>query len=91
MVDTYSVSTSWLKLKQIHVPTVEENLRQDLTDTLYTFKRQRLAQMVSSLTDQLRGADEERQRQLLTEIKYYSDLSRKLGTALGQVIAPRFN
>ena len=91
MVDTYSLSNSWLKLKQIHVPTIEENLRQDLTDTLYTFKRQRLTQMVHSLTDQLRDADEERQRQLLNEIKYYSDLSRKLGNALGQVIAPHFN
>ncbi len=91
MVDTYSVSSSWLKLKQIHIPTVEENLRQDLTDTLYTFKRLRLAQMVRSLSEQLQSADEDRQRQLLIEIKYYSDLSRKLGNALGQVIAPRFN
>lgn len=91
MVDTYSVSDSWSKLKQIHVPTIEENLRQDLTDSLYTFKRQRLAQKVHSLTDQLRDADEERQSQLLSEIKYYSELSRSLGNALGQVIAPRIN
>ncbi len=91
MVDTYSVSDSWMKLKQIHVPKIEENLKQDLTDTLYTFKRLRLMQMVRSLNDQLRGADETRQLQLLTEIKYYSDLARTLGQALGQVISPRFN
>ncbi len=91
MVDTYSVSDSWMKKKQIHVPTIEENLRQDLTETLYTFKRQRLYQMVSSLTDQLRGADEEQQRQLLTEIQFYSNLARSIGNALGQVIAPRYN
>ena len=47
--------------------------------------------MVSSLTDQLRGADEEQQRQLLTEIQFYSNLARSIGNALGQVIAPRYN
>lgn len=91
MVDTYSVSDSWMKMKQIHVPKIEENLKQDLTDTLYTFKRQRLMQMVHSLNDQLRTADETQQLQLLTEIKYYSDLARTIGQALGQVISPRFN
>ena len=91
MVDTYSVSDSWMKLKQIHVPTIEENLCQDVTETLHTFKRQRLAQLVNSLTDKLRTADEESQRQILTEIQYYSSQSRKLGDALGQVIAPRFS
>ena len=89
MVDTYSLSDSWLKLKQIHVPTIEENLRQDLADTLYTFKQQRLTQMVRDLTDQLRSADEERQRELLAEIQHYSQLVRTLGQALNQVITPR--
>ncbi len=91
MVDTYSVSESWKKLKNIYVPTIEQNLRQDLTETLYTFKRQRLSQMVRTLTDQLRTADEERQRQLLHDIHNYSSLVRKLGNALGQVIVPTFN
>ena len=85
------MSESWFKLKKIHVPTIEENLRQDLTETLYTFKRQRLSQMVHTLTDQLRGADEERQTQLLRDIQYYTTLSQTIGKALGQVISPRYN
>ncbi len=91
MVDTYSISSSWLKLKQIHVPTIEENLQQDLTETLYTFKRQRLNQIVCSLNEQLRSADVEHQQQLLTEIQSYSNLARQLSNALGQVITPHLN
>jgi len=88
MVDTYSLSDSWLKLKRIHVPTIEDNLRQDLLDTLYTFKQQCLLRIVRQKTDELRGADEEKQMQLLSEIKYYNDTLRTLGNALNQVIAP---
>ncbi len=89
MMDTYSVSESWLKLKNIHVPTIEENLRQDLMDSLLTFKQQRIKQIVHDKTEELRDADADQQITLLNEINYYSDLARKLGNMLNQVIAPR--
>ena len=88
MVDTYSVSDSWFKLKQIHIPTIEENLQQDLTDTLYTFKEQRLRQMIREKREMLHGADAERQTELLREIDYYTRLAHQLGAALNQVISP---
>lgn len=89
MMDTYSVSESWFKLKNIHVPTIEENLRQDLHDTLLTFKQQRIMQILHDKTEELRGADTERQELLLNEINYYSGMARTIGSALNQVIAPR--
>ena len=89
MVDTYSLSDSWLKSKQIHVPTIEENLRQDLTDSLYTFKAMRLKNIIRDKREQLRDTtDADRQRELLTEIDYYTKMYNTLGQALGQVIAP---
>ena len=89
MVDTYSLSDSWLKSKKIHVPTIEENLRQDLTDSLHTFKAARLKQLIHSRREQLRETtDAEHQRELLTEIDYYTKIHNTLGQALGQVIAP---
>ena len=89
MVDTYSLSESWLKIKRIHVPTIEDNLRQDLSDTIFTFKQQCLLRIVRQKTDELLGADEERQMQLLGEIKYYNETLQSLGKALNQVIAPK--
>ena len=89
MVDTYSLSDSWLKSKNIHVPTIEENLRQDLIDSLHTFKAVRLKNTIREKREQLRSTtDEERQRELLTEIEYYTKTYNTLGQALGQVIAP---
>lgn len=89
MVDTYSLSDSWLRSKNIHVPTIEENLRQDLTDSLHTFKALRLKNIIRDKREQLRGTtDDEHQRELLTEIDYYTKMHNALGQALGQVIAP---
>lgn len=89
MVDTYSLSDSWLKSKKIHVPTIEENLRQDLSDSIHTFKAMRLKQLISSRREQLRETnDADQQRELLTEIDYYTKIHNTLGQALGQVIAP---
>ena len=89
MMDTYTVSDSWFKLKNIHVPTIEENLRQDLTDSLLTFKQQRIKQIVHDKTLELSGADADRQQVLINEILYYKGLEKTLGTALNQVLSPR--
>ncbi len=90
MMDAYSVSESWFKIKNIHVPTIEENLRQDLMDSIFTFKQQRIKQIIHDKTEELRGADTERQMILLNELKYYNGLARTLGNALNQVITPKY-
>jgi len=89
MMDTYSLcEDSWRK-KNIYPPKVEDNLLKDVTDSINTFKSIRLAQMIEERRERLIGASEEDQMQLLGEIKYYSDIARQIGKALGFVITPK--
>ena len=90
MMDTYSLSESW-KDKGIYVPRIEDNLLQDLTETIYTFKTGRLAQMIAERRERLRTAGEDEQRELLAEIQQYSNLGRQMQQLRHIVIAPRSN
>ena len=87
MMDTYSLSDTW-RAKGIFVPKLEENLQQDITESLYTFKSNRLAHMIAERREQLHTADEDRQRELLAEIKQLTDISRQMRQACNIVIAP---
>ena len=87
MMDTYSLSETW-KQKGIFVPKIEDNMLQDLKESLYTFKCGRLAQMIEERRERLRSADEEEQRELLAEIQQYSTVSRQMQQARNIVIAP---
>ena len=89
MLDTYSLcEDSWRK-KGIYPPKIEDALLQDVRDSLNTFKAHRIAQMIEERRERLIGASEEEQRELLSEIKQYSDIARQIGRALGFVITPR--
>ncbi len=91
MMDTYSLcEDSWRK-KGIYPPKIEDALLQDVDDSLNTFKSLRLAQMIAERRERLIGASEEEQGELLNEIAYYSEILRKLGKALGMVIARRLD
>lgn len=90
MMDTYSLSDSW-RIKGIFIPKMEDNLQQDLTDSIYTFKSGRLAQMIEELREQLPTASVERQRELLVQIKSYNVVARQLQEARHIVIAPHYN
>ena len=89
MIDTYTLCEESWKKKDIYTPKIEDNLLQDVSDSLGTFKSMRLAQMIAERREQLRTANTEQQQQLLAEIKQYTDISRILANKLGQVIAPR--
>ncbi len=91
MMDTYSICEESWKKKNIYPPKEEDNLLQDVRDSLNTFKSLRLAQMIAERRERLMGASDEEQMQLLAEIKQYTDLSRKIGSALGMVIARRLD
>ena len=91
MMDTYSLcEESWRK-KGIYPPKIEDALLQDVSDSLNTFKSLRLAQMIAERRERLIGASEGEQGELLNEIAYYSEILRKLGKALGMVIARRLD
>lgn len=87
MMDSYSLSDSW-RAKGVFIPKIEDNLLQDLRESIFTFKSARIAQMVAERREQLRTADEDGQRMLLAEIKQYTDLARQMQQARNIVIAP---
>ena len=87
MMDTYTLCEESWKKKDIYPPRIEDNLLQDVKDSLGTFKSLRLTQMIDERREQLLStADADRQRQLLTEIKQYTDLLHQIGSRLGMVI-----
>ena len=90
MMDTYSLSDSW-RTKGVYVPKIEDNLMQDLTESLYTFKSERIAQMIEERREQLRTASEDRQRELLAEMQQYAALGRQMQQARNIVIAPHYS
>ena len=90
MMDTYSLSDTW-RQKGVFIPKVEDNLLQDLTESIYAFKSNRLAQMIDELREQLRSATEEREQELLVQIQQYSIIAHQLQKARNIVIAPHYN
>lgn len=87
MMDSYSLSESW-RAKGVFIPKIEDNLLQDLRESIFAFKSARISQMVAERREQLRTADEDGQRMLLSEIKQYTDLARQMQQARNIVIAP---
>ncbi len=94
MMDTYSLCPGWdRKVKEmgVYVPKANDNLLQDVTDSVYAFKNHRLSQMINDCREQLRNADEEKQRELLAQIKEYTSVSHQLQKARNIVISPHYN
>ena len=93
MMDTYSLCKGWeKKVKElgVFIPKPDDNLLQDVTDTVYAFKIQSLMSVINERREALRGADTEREREILMEINQYSEVLRNLQKAKGMVIAPRY-
>ena len=88
MMDTYSLSDTW-RSKGVFIPKIEDNLLQDLTESIYAFKSGRLAQMTAELREQLRTATADEQNELLFQIQQYNTVMRQLQQARNIVIAPR--
>ena len=87
MMDTYTLCEESWKKKDIYPPKIEDNLLQDVKDSLGTFKSQRLTQMIDERREQLLTTmDDERQRLLLAEIKQYTDLLHQIGRNMGMVV-----
>ncbi|MBQ8703613.1 MAG: DNA primase [Bacteroidales bacterium] len=89
MMDTYTLSDTWRR-KGVFVPKPEDNLLQDLTESIYTFKSGRMAQMIADLRERLRSASVDEERELLTKIQQYTAVARQLQQARNIVIAPHY-
>ena len=92
-MDTYTLCEGWEKKKKelgVFIPKPEDNLLQDLTDTVYAFKSQSVAYRMAQLRDQLRTADTDQQRDLLSQLQQYAAVNRQLQQARNIVIGPRY-
>lgn len=86
MLDTYRISDSW-RQKQVFVPSLEDHLQDDLTETLLTFKMKCIDNRIADNARRFREArSKEDIDQLLAEKKNLVDLRRQLGLALHRVI-----
>ena len=93
MMDSYTLCEGWESKRElgVFIPKIEDNLLQDLQQSLYMFKYQRLRQMMDERSEELRGADAERQMLLLAEIKQYGEVARTLQKERGIVITPHYD
>ncbi len=86
MLDTYRISDSW-RAKQVFVPSIEDNLQADLTESILSFKVKCLDDRIAANAQRLRTAKgDEEMYVALQEKKHLVDLRRQLGLALHRVI-----
>jgi ABC-type multidrug transport system fused ATPase/permease subunit len=86
MLDTWRISDTW-RTKQVFVPSLEDNLQDDLVETILSFKVKCIDDRIADNARRFRfvTSDEETMA-LLSEKKILVDLRRQLGTALHRVI-----
>lgn len=86
MLDTYRISDTW-RQKQVFVPSLEDNLQSDLTETILTFKMKCVDGRIADNARSFREAKtEEDIDRLLAEKKQLVDLRRQIGLMLHRVI-----
>ena len=88
MLDTWRISDTW-RAKQIFVPTIEDNLQTDLSESLLCFKTKCIDDRIADNARRFReikGDDEEKIMTLLAEKKQLIDIRRRLGQGLHRVI-----
>lgn len=94
MMDTYTLCEGWKsKVREMGVslPKPEDNLLQDLTESIYAFKSQRLAQLTAGLRERLLTASTDEEYELLMQVKQYTDVMHQLQKTRNIVIAPHYS
>ena len=87
MVETWKISDSWWDKKKISVPTIEDNLRQDVRETLLSFKEKCIDDRIEENARRFREVSDDAELQRLLKEKYQLVvLRRQLGAALHRVI-----
>lgn len=86
MLDTWRISDTW-RQKQIFVPSVEDNLQVDLTESILSFKVKCIDDRIADNARQLRAAkDDDEMMMILANKKELINIRRQLGLALHRVI-----
>ena len=86
MLDTFRISDTW-RQKQVFVPTLEDNIQADLTETILSFKLKCINDRIADNARRFREAkDEDAVTALLVEKKQLIEIRRQIGQALHRVI-----
>lgn len=86
MLDTFRISDTW-RQKQVFVPSLEDNLQADLTESLLSFKLKCVNDRIADNARRFREAKgDEEVMNLLAEKKSLIELRRQIGLALHRVI-----
>ncbi len=86
MLDTFRISDTW-RAKQIFVPSLEDNLQSDLTETLLSFKLNCVNARIADNARRFRSVQgDDDLMLLLAEKKQLVELRRQIGIALHRVI-----
>lgn len=86
MLNTWRISDTW-RTKQVFVPSLEDNLQLDLTETLLSFKVKCIDDRIADNARRFREVkDDDDLMELLTEKKQLVEIRRQLGKALNRVI-----
>ena len=86
MLDTFRISDTW-RQKQIFVPTLEDNIPIDLSESILVFKLKCVNDRIADNARRFREVkDDDDMLLLLSEKKQLIDLRRQIGLALHRVI-----
>jgi len=88
MMNTYTVSEQWQKVKNIPVPTIEQHIAADLEESVLSFKQKKLDKMMEENGFRLHDCrDEEEMMLLMAERKRLTDLRKQVCDQLRRVFA----
>ena len=86
MLDTFRISDTW-RQKQVFVPSLEDNIQADLTETILSFKLKCINDRIADNARRFREAKgEDAVMTLLVEKKQLIEIRRQIGQALHRVI-----
>jgi len=86
MMDDYHVSDNWAGKHHIAVPTPDMRVKDDLRESLLSFKMKKLDRKISDIDLQFRYASEEDRMLLLAQKVEYIKLRGQIGKELNRVI-----
>lgn len=87
MMNSYQISDNWAKMKNIYVPLPESRIKEDVAESLWTFKDKKLKKKMADIDAQFPYVNNDDDRLILMAQKMaLAETLRKLDTNLHRVI-----
>ena len=88
MINAYSISKQWYEKKHIAVPQIDTHLKEDLDQSILTFKQKKIDQKLEANSFQLRECkNDDDMMILLSERQHLTNLRKTICDKLGRVFA----